>query len=486
MAGLRHSFGSLIAAAAFALAATHPLAQGPAPGSPQGPAAPRATMPGLAPAPSLGPVPGAAPRAATPGTPAGSQRPGAAIVPLDRVIAVVNDEALTQWDLREQRRILLDQLKASNIQPPPADVLDKQVLERLITERTLTQYAKDTGMRIDDTMVERTILRIAEENKLKPDEFRKVLERENIQYAAYREDIRKQIVLQRVREREVDSKITVTDAEVDNYLATVSSQAGGEREYLLSHVFVSVPEQASAEQIESRRKRAEEALALAKSGKPFGEVAAGFSDAPDATSGGSLGWRTPARLPSVFVDVTRTMKKGDISAVQRSPAGFHIVQLVDERSRDQPTVVDQSHVRHILIKVNESTSEAEGRSKIDRLRERIVSGNARFDEIARINSEDASSAKGGDLGWLSPGDTVPDFERAMDKLPVDEVSVAVRTPFGWHLIQVVERRKQDITLERRREQARLALRQRKSDEGFQEFVRQQRDRAYVEYRIDDR
>ncbi|MET0345646.1 MAG: peptidylprolyl isomerase, partial [Casimicrobiaceae bacterium] len=230
----------------------------------------------------------------------------------------------------------------------------------------------------------------------------------------------------------------------------------------------------------------EEALALAKSGKPFGEVAAGFSDAPDATSGGSLGWRTPARLPSVFVDVTRTMKKGDVSAVQRSPAGFHIVQLVDERSRDQPTVVDQSHVRHILIKVNESTSEAEGRSKIDRLRERIVSGNARFDEIARINSEDASSAKGGDLGWVSPGDTVPDFERAMDKLPVDEVSVAVRTPFGWHLIQVVERRKQDISLERRREQARLALRQRKSDEGFQEFVRQQRDRAYVEYRIDDR
>lgn len=453
MAGLRHSFGSLIAAAAFVLSATHAIAQGPAPSA----------------ATSVAPP-----------------RPAAAIVPLDRVIAVVNDEALTQWDLREQRRVLLDQLKASNIQPPPADILDKQVLERLITERTLTQYAKDTGMRIDDTMVERTILRIAEENKLKPDEFRKVLERENIQYAAYREDIRKQIVLQRVREREVDSKITVTDAEVDNYLATVSSQAGGEREYLLSHVFVSVPEQATSGQIELRRKRAEEALALAKSGKPFAEVAAGFSDAPDATAGGSLGWRTPARLPSVFVDITRTMKKGDVSAVQRSPAGFHIVQLVDERSRDQPTVVDQSHVRHILIKVNESTSETEGRTKIDRLRERIVSGNAKFDEIARINSEDASSAKGGDLGWLSPGDTVPDFERAMDKLAIDEVSVAVRTPFGWHLIQVVERRKQDITLERRRDQARLALRQRKSDEGFQEFVRQQRDRAYVEYRIDER
>jgi len=442
MACLRHSFGSLIATAALALCAAHALAQTP--------------------------------------------RAPVAIIPLDRVIAVVNDEAVTQWDLREQRRILLEQLKASNIQPPTADVLDKQVLERLITERAIMQYAKETGVRVDDTMVERAILRIAEENKLKPDEFRKVLERENIQYAAYREDIRRQIMLQRVRDREVDSKITVTDAEVDNYLATVAAQAGGEREYLLSHVYVTVPEQASADQIETRSRRAAEALALVKSGKSFAEVAAGFSDAPDATSGGSLGWRTPARLPSVFVDVTRTMKKGDVSGVLRSPAGFHIVQLVDERNRDQPTVVDQTHARHILIKVNESTSEAEGKVKIDRLRERIVSGGAKFDELARINSEDASSAKGGDLGWLSSGDTVPDFERAMDKLKVDEVSVAVRTPFGWHLIQVVERRKQDVTHERRRDQARVALRQRKSEDGFQEFVRQQRDRAYVEYRIDER
>jgi peptidyl-prolyl cis-trans isomerase SurA len=417
---------------------------------------------------------------------AASPRTSTPVVSLDRVIAVVNDEALTQWDLREQRRVLLDQLKSSNIPAPAPDVLDKQVLERLITERALTQYAKETGVRVDDTMVERTILRIAEENKLKPDEFRKVLERENIQYAAYREDIRKQVMIQRLRDREVDSKITVTDAEVDNYLATVSAQAGGEREYLLSHIYVTVPEQASADQIEARRRRAAEALAQIKGGKPFAEVAAGYSDAPDATAGGSLGWRTPARLPSVFIDVTKSMKKGEVSPVMRSPAGFHIVQLVDERSRDQPTVVDQTHARHILIKVNETTSETEGKAKIERLRERIVSGGAKFDEVARINSEDASSAKGGDLGWLSAGDTVPDFEHAMERLKIDEISEAVRTPFGWHIIQVLERRKQDVTQERRRDQARLALRQRKSDEGFQEFVRQQRDRAYVEYRIDDR
>jgi len=469
---------------ALALTATIAMAdaQTPATPPPAGPRPTQAPAPAPAPATQAGPRPGAVPAA----TPAAARPSGATVVSLDRVIAVVNDEALTNWDLKEQRRVVLEQMKSSNVQAPAADVLDKQVLERLITERALTQYAKESGVRVDDTMVERTILRIAEENKMKPDEFRRALERENITYAAYREDVRRQIMMQRLRDREVDSKITVTDAEVDNYLATVAAQTGGEKEYLLSHIYVTVPEQASAEQIDTRRRRAEEALAQVKSGKSFPQVAAGFSDAPDASSGGDLGWRTPARLPSVFADLVGKMKKGETSPVIRSPAGFHIVQVVDERSRDQPTVVNQTHARHILIKVNESTSESDGKVKIDRLRERITSGGAKFEDIARVNSEDASSAKGGDLGWLSPGDTVPDFERVMDKLGLNEVSVAVRTPFGWHLIEVIERRKQDVTLERRREQARTALRQRKSDEGFQEFVRQQRDRAYVEYRVDDR
>ena len=387
--------------------------------------------------------------------------------------------------MREQKRIVLDQLKASSIAPPSSDVLDKQVLERLITERALLQFAKETGIRVDDTAVERTILRIAEENKLSPEEFRKVLEKEKIPYTNYREDIRRQILMQRVREREVESKIQVSEAEVDNYLATVASQAGGEREFLLSHIYVTVPEQASAEQIDTRRRRAEDALAQVKGGKDFAEVAAGFSDAPDATTGGSLGWRTPARLPSVFADVTQKMKPGEVSTVLRSPAGFHIVKVVELRSRDAPTVVDQTHARHLLIKVNEATSETDGRTKIDRLRERI-GGGAKFEDLARVNSEDASSAKGGDLGWVSPGDTVIEFERAMDKLAPNEVSAPVRTPFGWHLIQVIERRKQDVTQEKRRDQARRALRERKSEEQFQEFVRTMRDRAYVEYKIDER
>jgi peptidyl-prolyl cis-trans isomerase SurA len=292
--------------------------------------------------------------------------------------------------------------------------------------------------------------------------------------------------VQRVREREVDSKVSVSEAEVDNYLATIAAQAGGESEYLLSHIYVTVPEQATPDQIEARRRRAEDALAQLKEGKDFAQVAASFSDAPDALQGGSLGWRTPARLPTVFADYVRNMKVGDVSTVLRSPGGFHVVKLENKRGLNQPTVVDQTHARHILIKVNEVTSEAEAKSRIDRLRERIVSGGAKFDEIARVNSEDQTSAKGGDLGWLSPGDTVPDFEKVMNTLKPNDVSQPVRTPFGWHLIQVLERRKQDITDQRRRDQARLALRDRKSDEQFSEWLRELRDRTYVEYKTDDR
>jgi len=421
--------------------------------------------------------------------PPGAQRPAAAPqggpVALDRVVAVVNNEALTQFEMNEQKRILVQQLRESRLQPPSPDVLDKQVLDRLITERALMQYAKETGIRVDDTTVERTILRIAQENKMAPEEFRKVLEREGIPYAKYREDVRREVTIQRMREREIDSKVFVSDAEVDNYLATVNVQAGGESEYLLAHILVRVPEQSSPEQIEQRRARAEEALAKVKAGEAFAQVAATWSDAPDAQQGGSLGWRTPARMPSVFVDSVRAMKKGQVSGVLRSPAGFHIVTIVDERGRNQPSVVQQTHVRHILIKVSELTSDVEAKAKIDRIRERI-DGGAKFDDQARVNSEDASSAKGGDLGWVAAGDLVPDFQAAMDRLKVNEVSQPVRSPFGWHLIEVLERREQDVSKERQRDQARLALRQRKADEQFQEFVRQTRDRAYVEIKADER
>jgi len=411
--------------------------------------------------------------------------PPQGVVNVDRVVAVVNDEAITQYELDDAKRIVLQQLKQQNVQPPAQDVLDKQVLERMMTERSLLQFAKENGVKVDDTMIERAILRIAQENKLSAEDFRKALAKENIDYPRYREDVRHELTVQRLREREVDSKITVSDAEVEQYLATLKSQSSGEAEYKLAHILVTVPEQASAEQIDARKRRAEDALRALKNGADFAQVAAGFSDASDALGGGNLGWRSGARLPTVFADEVRAMQVGQISGITRSAAGFHIVKLLEKRSHNEPMVVDQTHARHILVRVNEIVSESDAKAKIDRLKDRIDAG-AKFEELAKLNSEDTTSAKGGDLGWLNPGDTVPEFDEAMKKLEPNQISVPVRTPFGWHLIQVLERRRQDITGDRARNEAQVAIRQRKADEAFQDWVRQIRDRAYVEVRLDDR
>jgi peptidyl-prolyl cis-trans isomerase SurA len=413
--------------------------------------------------------------------PSAPPRPAA----LDRVVAVVNDEAVTQYDLEEARRIVLQQLKQQNVQQPSPDVLDKQLLERLVTERALLQYAKESGIKVDDTQVERTIQRIAEDNKITVDALRQALAKENVPYAKYRDDVRNEIIIQRLREREVENRITVSEAEVEQYLATIKAQSGGEAEYRLAHILVLVPEQASSAQIEAKRRRADEALKSVSEGTDFGQVAAGFSDASDALSGGNLGWRAGARLPTVFTEVVRGMKVGEVSPVLRSAAGFHIVKLLERRSHNEPAVVDQTHARHILVRVNEVTSEADAKAKIERLKDRLDSG-AKFADLAKLNSEDPSSAKGGDLGWINPGDVVPAFEEAMNKLAENQVSAPVRTSFGWHLIEVLGRRKQDVTADRERTQAQLAIRQRKSEEGFQDWVRQTRDRAYVEVRIDER
>jgi peptidyl-prolyl cis-trans isomerase SurA len=413
--------------------------------------------------------------------PSAPPRPAA----LDRVVAVVNDEAVTQYDLEEARRIVLQQLKQQNVQQPSPDVLDKQLLERLVTERALLQYAKESGIKVDDTQVERTIQRIAEDNKMTLDALRQALAKDNVPYAKYRDDVRNEIIIQRLREREVENRITVSEAEVEQYLATIKAQSGGEAEYRLAHILVLVPEQASSAQIEAKRRRADEALKSVSEGTDFGQVAAGFSDASDALSGGNLGWRPGARLPTVFTEVVRGMKVGEVSPVLRSAAGFHIVKLLERRSHNEPSVVDQTHARHILVRVNEVTSEADGKAKIERLKDRLDSG-AKFADLAKLNSEDPSSAKGGDLGWINPGDVVPAFEEAMNKLAENQVSTPVRTSFGWHLIEVLGRRKQDVTADRERTQAQLAIRQRKSEEGFQDWVRQTRDRAYVEVRTDEK
>ena len=423
------------------------------------------------------------------GLPAQAQTPGGAaarkVETLDRIVAVVNDEVITKYEMEDQKRLVVSQLKRQGTELPPSDVLDKQLLERLINDRVQLQWAKDSGIRIDDGQVERAIGRIAEDNKLTTTQFVALLKQDNIPYAKFREDLRNEISLARVREREVENKIAISDAEIDNYLATQATQTGNQHEYRIAHILVLLPEQATAEQISARRARAEDALKQLKEGKDFAQVAAGYSDASDALQGGSLGWRAHGRLPTVFADSVPTLKVGETSGILKSPNGFHIVKLIEERSTGGKTVVDQTRARHILIKVNEIVSEADAKAKIDRIKDRI-DRDGKFEELAKLNSEDLSASKGGDLGWLSPGATVAEFEQAMEKLPIDGVSAPVRTAFGWHLIQVLDRRKEDVTLEKSRESARTAIRARKSEESYQDWLRQLRDRAYVEYRLDDR
>jgi peptidyl-prolyl cis-trans isomerase SurA len=411
-------------------------------------------------------------------------RPASQTQTVARILAIVNDEVLTQFDLDEAKRSVLQQLRSAGTPPPPDDVLERQLLERMIVERTLMQYARDNGVRVDDAQVDRAIQRVAEQNRLSMPDFRRALEREGIRYESYRQDVRRELTAARVREREIDQRTVVTDTEVDNFLATAQSMGLGD-EFRLAHVLVAIPEQARADQIQARRVRADEALRQLRAGVDFAQVAAAYSDAPDALRGGDLGWRPAARLPTVFAEPVKAMKVGETSEVLRSASGFHIVRLVERRSSDAPMVVEQTRARHILVRVNESVSESEAKAKIDRLRDRLEGG-ADFASLARLNSEDPSAGRGGELGWINAGDTVPDFEQAMAKLEPGVLSQPVRTPFGWHLIQVIERREQDVTVERTRERARQAIRERKIDEGYQEWLRQLRDRAFVEYRLDDR
>ena len=411
--------------------------------------------------------------------------PASRIVLLDRIVAVVNDQVITRRDLDERVTTVLTQLRQQGTPLPPRDVLEKQVLERMIFNQVQLQFAKETGLRIDDATLDKTLSRIAEDSKLTPPQLRAALEKDGISFAKFRDDIRDEITITRLREREVDNKITIADSEVDNFLSTRQIQEGKTDEYNLSHILVSVPEQASPERLQERRLRAEQAQAQIKSGADFRQVAASFSDAPDAVRGGTLGWRDSARLPTIFAEAVKGLKAGEISGVLRSPNGFHILRVNERRGQTAPLIVSQTNARHILIKTSELVSENEAKERAVKLKERL-DNNADFAELARLQSEDSSAARGGDLGWLSPGDTVPEFEKAMDALQPRQLSEAVRSPFGWHLIQVLERRNQDMSQQQQRLRARQALREQKADEAHQEWVRQLRDKAFVDYRLEEK
>ena len=407
-----------------------------------------------------------------------------AIVVIDRIIAVVNDEVVTERELAARVDFALRQLAQQGTQPPARQILEKQLLERTINDRVQMQYARDTGTRVDNAELDRAMVKIAEQNKMTVAELRTVLAKDNVPYDKFREDIRSEITLSRLREREVAQKIVVTESEIDNFIQTQLTQPGRD-EFNVSHILIAVPEKASPEQLQARRERAEQALAQIKGGTDFRQVAAAFSDGPEALQGGLIGWRETSRLPALFLDAVRPLQAGQLTELLRSPNGFHILRLNERRGGAAPIVVQQTRARHILVKTNELVSETEARNRILALKDRL-DNKVDFAELARARSEDTSASRGGDLNWLSPGDTVPEFERAMDELKPGEISGPVRSPFGWHLIQVMERRNQDMTQEGQRMNARQTLRERKTDEAYQEWVRQLRDRAYVEQRLENR
>lgn len=411
--------------------------------------------------------------------------PSSRIVPVDRIVAVVNDEVITQNDLAERVALVVRQLQRQGGEIPSSDLLSRQILERMINDLLQAQLAKENGIKVDDATLDKTIDRIAAENNLSMTEFRAALDRDGVRFPRFREDIRNEILLSRLREREVDNGIVVTDAEVETELAREARQASSDSEYRLAHILVQVPQQASAEQIEQRRRRAVLALSELRRGANFAQIAATYSDAPDALQGGNLGWRPSARLPSLFLETIEKLQPDEVSDILKSPNGFHIIKLLEKRGKAAATGVQQTHVRHILLRAREGLSEAEARARLQQLRERIVAG-ADFAELAKTNSEDGSASKGGDLGWVAPGDTVPEFERVMNALKDNEVSQPIQTPFGWHLVQVLERRADELSEDRKKVAARQAIRARKSDEAYQDWLRQSRDRAFVENRYDER
>jgi len=405
-------------------------------------------------------------------------------VPVDRIVAVVNDEVITLRELQARLDSALGQLQRQGTPLPPREVLERQMLDRLVMDRVQLQHARENGLRVDDVQLDQALQRIAANNKMTLAQFRQAIEADGIAFARFREDIRDEITIARVREREVESRIVISEGEVDNFLSGESGESSRE-EYEVAHILLRAPESASPEQLQKLKAKADEVLARLGRGEDFAQLAAAYSDAPDGLKGGNLGRRTLDRLPSIFAETVGALQPGQVAPLLRSPNGFHIVKLVARHGGGAIPAVQQTRVRHILIKVNELVSESDARHKLEGLRDRLKHG-GNFAELARLYSQDGSAPKGGDLGWIYPGDTVPEFERAMNELAPGELSQPVKSPFGFHLIEVLERRVQDVSEDRRRMAARQTLRERKLDEAYQDWLRQARDRAYVELRLEER
>lgn len=401
--------------------------------------------------------------------------------PLDRIVAVVNDEVILESELMDMQQTVRQQLRQRQAAIPPSDVLRKQVLERLIVQRLQLQRAEQVGVRVGDDALNAALRQIAGNNDMNLRQFRDVLEDDGYEFSRFRETIREEMIISRLRKSQVEDRIVVSDREVDNFLATQTVQAGNEVEYQLQHILISMPEAAAPEEVQQAREKLDRIQSLLAEGGDFAEVAAGYSDGQNALEGGELGWRKQGELPSLFADVVPDLSVGEVSEPLRSGSGFHLVRLKDKKSAEVH-LVKQTKASHILLKTNELVSDEEAEKRLNQLRQRIVNGED-FAELARAHSEDTGSAiEGGSLGWISPGVMVPEFQEKMDALAIGELSEVFQSRFGWHLIKVEDRREENMAEEFKRNKAREQIRQRKIDEEMESWLRAMRDEAYVEYR----
>ena len=407
--------------------------------------------------------------------------PRAAAELLDRVVAVVEDDVILDSELRREVEQIARRIADSNMAMPPEFVLRRQVLEKLVVDKLQRQLAERSGVQITEEILNNYILDIARRNNMSLREFKRELERQGIPFQEFSENIRNEIIINQLRAKEIGSRIKVTDREIDNFLET--NQSGqGTVEYHLGHILIAVPEAASSSTIQRAKNKADEAVQALRQGQDFAQTAMRLSDSGQALKGGDLGWRTLAQIPTLFADIVKTMRDGEVSEPIRSPSGFHIIKLLGVKGGALPTAhwVTQTQVRHILIKPNDLIDDEEAQRRLFALRTRIINGED-FAALARAHSDDKASAlKGGMLDWVGPGALVPAFEEAMNRLAINELSQPVQTMFGWHLIQVLGRQQRDNSVTYKKEHAAEEIRKRKIEEETELWLRRLRDESYVE------
>jgi peptidyl-prolyl cis-trans isomerase SurA len=402
---------------------------------------------------------------------------------LDRVAATVNEGVVLQSELDEQMLIIAARMRTQHVDLPPQNVMRKQVLDRLVLQELQIQRANRAGIKVSDETLNNALSDVAQQNGIELKDLPDVLAQQGIEYAGYREQLRKELSMQILRQRDVVGRINVSPREIDQFLERQKKMPSESNEYNVSHILIAVPQAATPDELDTAEKRAQEVYDKAVGGEDFGRLAVQFSNAQTALEGGSLGWRKGPELPSFLAEMIAGMKAGDITKPMRTPSGYHIIRLNDIKGNTQ-AIVNQVHARHILIKTNELQDDATVEQKLVSIRDRILNKGENFAAVASVVSEDpGSAAEGGDLGWSNPGTFVPEFEKELAQLQPDEISQPFRTQYGWHIIQLLGRRQFDNTEDLQRQRAFAALREAKADEETELWLRRLRDEAYVEYKL---